>query len=74
MEFSFIILSILFLLVLGLFAYCLTEPRGKNTVHARKKDCNVSHVNEALHNQKKDPISQTYRTPYSIKNRNTEAA
>ncbi|WP_395344779.1 hypothetical protein PN836_008450 [Ningiella sp. W23] len=36
MDLSIIILAVLFISVLGLFAYCLTEPKGKHTVHARK--------------------------------------
>jgi plastocyanin domain-containing protein len=74
MELSIVILAGLFLVVLALFAFCLTEPRGKNTVHARKNKSQPTHINEVQSGLKKDPISQSYNAKYRIKNNKTEAA
>ena len=74
MELSIILLTLLFLAVLGLFAFCLTEPRGKNTVYARKNKSQLTNINEVKSGINNDPISQSYNAKYSIKNNKTEAA
>ncbi|MFC4700324.1 hypothetical protein ACFO4O_09165 [Glaciecola siphonariae] len=74
MESSVIILTMLFLVVLGLFAFSLTEARGKNTVHARKNQSQPTNINDVMSGARKDPISQSYNVNYSIKNNKTEAA
>lgn len=74
MEFSGVIIIFLFLATVGLFAYCLTEPRGKNTVHARKQQNKPTQINEVKSSENVDTISQSYNESYDLKNRKTEAA
>jgi hypothetical protein len=74
MEFSTFILAFLFMMVFALFAYCLTEPRGKNTIHARKRS-NTHAVNiDKNVGLKQDPISQSKDVAYNIQKNQTEAA
>ncbi|WP_371194231.1 hypothetical protein [Glaciecola sp. SC05] len=74
MEFSGIILTLLFLIVIGLFAFCLTEPRGKNTVYARKENETPTPIDEHKSANTGDSISRSYSSAYNMKSRNTEAA
>jgi uncharacterized protein (UPF0333 family) len=73
MEFSIIVLVLLSLIVIALFAFCMTEPRGKNTVHARR-DSSQSPVNNVKTGVNQDPISHSYDVKYKIKTNKTEAA
>lgn len=74
MDFSILILTILFLVLIGLFAFCLTEPRGKNTVYARKENTGKETKTETLTGLKQDPISQSNEAAYNIQKHRTEAA
>jgi hypothetical protein len=78
MDFSIIILTFLFLVLIALFAFCLTEPRGKNTVYARKDAHATSSIAENTKEKasglKPDPISQSNEAAYSLQKQRTEAA
>jgi hypothetical protein len=74
MDFSILILTILFLMLIGLFAFCLTEPRGKNTVYARKDNVKNEIEMDTSKELKQDPTSQSKEVAYNIHKRRTEAA
>jgi hypothetical protein len=74
MDFSIVILTILFLVLIGLFAFCLTEPRGKNTVYARKDKAGNKATMDTGTGLKQDPISQSNDVAYNIQKNRTEAA
>lgn len=59
MEFSSIVFTVLFLVVIGLFAFCLTEPRGKNTVHARRSNNRTNSVGDMQSSKIDNPISHS---------------
>jgi hypothetical protein len=74
MDFSVFILTLLFLVLIALFAFCLTEPRGKNTVYARKDSDMSENKMKNTSSLKPDPISQSNEVAYNVKKHQTEAA